>query len=59
MPAFMTRRTIGRLLFLLLWLVLFGTLVVITSGALPPYRLTAASLRGLEFKTGDLIFLSV
>jgi hypothetical protein len=27
MPAFMTRRTIGRLLFLLLWLVLFGTLL--------------------------------
>ena len=34
-------------------------LIVIASGALPAYRLTATSLRGLEFKTGDLIFLSV
>ena len=46
---------IGAILFL--FTAMTFELLVIASGALPAYRLTATSLRGLEFKTGDLLFL--
>ncbi len=49
--------SIGAILFL--FTAMTFELIVIATGALPAYRLTAASLRGLEYKTGDLLFLLV
>jgi ABC-2 type transport system permease protein len=48
---------IGAILFL--FTALTYELLVIVFGAIPAYRLTAASLRGLPLQTIDLVFLLV